>query len=335
MPLLDYLIGGSLCTSYAVDAVEFLSEPDAPSPGIVVTDPAKLERVYPNPLLQKILERKGVQLRGSPGFFFRMRVLFREIGLGLVTLVASPLSIVVGIWAHFKLNEIHYALADISNPKPQEGNKTVYEVMQNANSTLGQVAIRAGKPVRIIKGATNDLSACYYDPIEHVVSIPPCIGKTITRSGGNHCQTDPDRSYGPPAALAISAHEMGHAEQHKFLKFIHYGSVVITALVLCFCIIAHVFLVSPGLFICIATLAFVIRPIIQFFYERDASIRAIANLIANENITTRQEAIEAVETLQIAASTYLANTAINLLKSFWKLLKLYLQRHEDTAYKPS
>jgi hypothetical protein len=340
MPFFDYLIGGCLRTDYASATVDILS---AIGSAREVTDSAMLERVWANPLAMEVLKRKGIQLRGCPGFFFRAGVFFRGVGRGFLCLAMSPLSIIAGIWAHFQLRGVLRDLADINNPKANAGDKTVFDLMREANSPQGQIAQRSGKPVRIIKGSTNDLSACYYDALGHVVSIPSCIGKTIAMNNGTPCTTESGKQYGAPTALAIGFHEAGHAEQCYFLRIIHFSSLAALALLIFALSIVAISgvpeIVVTGLVILamVAIVPLVFMPVIQFFYERDASVRAIANLLAYGYITTQAAAVEATYVLQIAACTYLMNTVRKVSEMGWNLLEICLnskKTRQESGLKP-
>ncbi|MDR0727597.1 MAG: zinc metallopeptidase [Puniceicoccales bacterium] len=330
----DYLIGGPLCTDYASDAIEILKKiGDAKE----VTDSAMVERVYSNPLAIEILKRKGIELRGAPGIYCRILVFFSGVGRGLRCLLMSPLAIVAGIYAHFKLVGIHYNLADIGNPKAKAGDDTVYDIMNKANLRNGPIFQKTGKRVCIIAGKTNDLSACYYDSLHHVVSIPACIGKTVARQNDTPCETVPGKDFGAATALAIAFHEMGHAEQRKFLIFIFFATPIAGIAALTFGLLALIFATSTILAVIaialvgIAILFAVTEPIIQFFYERDASVRSIANLIANGHITTEKTAKEAVFALQLAASTYLLNTIKSLSERLSYVFALLSGMQHKTA----
>jgi hypothetical protein len=331
MTFWNYLIGGPLQTDYASDAVKILKEIGSNGE---ITDSVMIKRVYSNPLAMEVLKRKGIELRGSPGICCRVLVFFRRVGLGLFCLFMSPLSIFAGIYAHFKLTGIHYNLADIGNPRATATDKTVYKLMSEANSENGPIFKKTKKPVCIIAGPTNDLSACYYDAFKHVVSIPPCIGKTIAQNGETPCETRTGKDFGAPTALAIAFHEMGHAEQRKFLLFIFFATPIAGILAFIFGAIVlplatSAALVAVAAILSVVALAFIVTtPIIRFFYERDASIRSIANLIANGHIVTEGASAEAVYALQLAASTYLLDTVKSILEGILHICVLLRERRE-------
>ncbi|MDR2340974.1 MAG: zinc metallopeptidase [Puniceicoccales bacterium] len=328
MILWDYQIGGSLRRTLVIDAVKLLR---MNGDNKKITNKNMLERIYSNPLAVEIFKRKGVELAGYPGFFCRVYNFFRGIGLGIICLLMSLLSFFTGIYASYKLTKIQYDLANIDIPRAKDGDgdKTVYDIMRHENLKADRTT---ESPVSIIIGKTDGLSSCFYDPIHNTVSIPPCIGNMVAKKGDILCKTADGKDFGAATALAIAFHEMGHAEQRKFLLFISFavpvaGIAILILYGLTLAFATSTISIAITIALAVTTILLVLtRPIVQFFYERDASVRSIASLMANGHIKTEEEATEAVYALQLAASTYLINTVKSVLE---ELVCVFTRQRKD------
>ncbi|MDR1456980.1 MAG: zinc metallopeptidase [Puniceicoccales bacterium] len=319
MPFLDYLIGGSLRTDYAIKAVEIRSK--ISDHAREVTDPGLLEDIYNNPIAMDMLKRKNIKLSWPTGFSSQIyRFLYRffnSICRGTISLLLSPLSLVVGLFASRDMQSAIYSFFDVRRKKAEKGDVTVFDVIE---STAAQIGKKAKSRPTIVKGP-NDPGAAFYDSVCNIVSIPNGIGKTVVRTGDVLPVTQPWTSFGPPTALAIAFHEMGHAEQRKFLLALL--AIKILAILFSVVFISRLSLpvfLGGGVGLILILPAIMVFPIVQFLYERDASERAIVNLIADKHITTKEAAIEAVCLLQAAACTYLMSTVIECIKAWRKYM---------------
>ncbi|MDR2341194.1 MAG: zinc metallopeptidase [Puniceicoccales bacterium] len=324
MCLFDLLIGRPLCCSYATGAVDIVSEVGDRAE---VSDRDMIKRILLNPLAREVLKRKNIRIKDAPVFLMLLcwlRVSLRRITYGLVTLALLLISVPVGIWACYKIDGFYYTFAS-QRTNDGGGGKTVLQLTHEANSPEGQIAKSAGMPVRIIPGATNDLKSCFYSALHHVVSIPHCIGNVVV----NPINAQASKSEVAITALCMAFHEMGHAEQHKYVRIIDFFQLFAGVISFLGCVIslipgapAILTLHFPHLISCLLFLL-TLRPILKFFCERDASVRALANLVAYGHINTKEEASCAVYVLQLAACTYLGGACKSILGILKKLLSLF------------
>jgi Zn-dependent membrane protease YugP len=322
MTFFDYQIGGSLRTNYAKETVNILKDIGSSRE---VTNPEILKKVYANPLARESLQRKGVELKGSLGFFYmiyiKIYVKIRDAWLCLICLIMSPLSILSGLYAQiYALGGIRSDVVSSNDAMATKNTSTIQELVNGENYD-GAIRKHGIEPVKIVHGKSDDLSSCYYDVMHHVVSLPKFILKTAVKKDKTVCKTESGKRFGPISAAAIAFHELGHVEQCKFLRINTGVRITASILGIIIPVITEMVdltpLVSSILSVVLILIGFVAMsaPIIQFIYERDASERALANLLARGYITDEKEAEEATRTLQLAASTYLINTIISTMRT--------------------
>ncbi|MDR2668250.1 MAG: zinc metallopeptidase [Puniceicoccales bacterium] len=284
----------------AVEAAELMEKCKAAAvDGKKVTDPNLCERIYRNGLLGEACKRRGISAAWpSPatviGNFFHTCLHV------IVAVLIFPISFFTSYYAHYRLNQM------IENTrKLDDGNgdvdkddcpKTAAEFIRSAE-IRNEICRRSGSEPLTSYGPDNSLSSSYYNMFSHRVTVPKCLAKSKS-----------------PMALAVAAHECGHAEQRIFLiaRLIAYITAIVAASI---CFVLFNFVAAYAI-LAIVAVAVVATSIVAALYEINASRRGLANLFAHGYVRGESAAKTATYALQLAALTYISGVMSSIFNVF-------------------
>ncbi|MDR0679043.1 MAG: zinc metallopeptidase [Puniceicoccales bacterium] len=262
-----------------------------------VTDPNLCKEISCNPLLAEACRRKGLTWNW-PSFSIVLWNFFRGFGRVLMAVLLLPFSIFVSFYARYRLNQMIANMRPLrgSNDQAAPAQKTAADFALNPEIEK-EISARSGSKSLTSYGEDQSLSSSYYNPIPHRVTLPECLAKSSA-----------------PEALAVAAHECGHAEQRKFLLTKLVCSIAAIGAILVSCVLLFFFPAVAVVLLSVAVTALMAMPLITVFYEVDASKRGLANLIAYEAVASEEDSARAAYALQLAASTYLAGFLLTLVQ---------------------
>ncbi|MDR1438368.1 MAG: zinc metallopeptidase [Puniceicoccales bacterium] len=308
----------NLRTTDAVEAFETFqkikkcaADSGVPLNGYNVTSEEIISTIVKNQYLSDVLKFNGVTwASGSIGDYFTTTL--KDIGYALLFLVMSPLSLISGIIAHFKFTDLEYDKKDIFRDRNTHEGMIIRDYVRD--NYLQKPAVTNGfiGNVRVVSG-DNDISSCYFDPLHNVVSISNYMLNARIRVLDDAARNSLPKKQivnhkSSVRSMAIILHEFGHARQRIFLIV---QIAVIAIVIVLFSILSF----TIGIILVTAAI-----PLVTYVVERDASKRAIVNLIgADDIIGNGKDVATAVEILQYAATTYLfsaCSTAVAIANSF-------------------
>lgn len=209
---------------------------------------------------------------------------------------------IIVIWAQAKVSSTYGKYKKIKISKEIDGREAARLILEKNNLDIYVVET---------PGELTD----HYDPSRKVVKLSPSIFRDNT-----------------VAAVAVAAHECGHALQDKegyvfmriraslvpVVNFISYAGYI-AMFISIFAGVMQYFMI--GIIMVVATLVF---QFITLPVELDASKRALLQL-QELNIVSKEELPKAKEVLDAAAMTYIAGT----IASFLQLIRLILLFNRD------
>lgn len=205
------------------------------------------------------------------------------------------------LWAQFRVKSTFAKFSQIASRRGATGARVAQDLL-NMNA-VGGVSVAMGE------GFLGD----HYDPSKKVVSLSPDNYKSSS-----------------VAALAVAAHEVGHAVQHKlayaplnfrtsFFPVANIGSSLAFPLLLIGMFMSMPFLIDVGI---VFFSAAVIFQLVTLPVEFDASRRALVQLQSG-GFLAADEIGAAKKVLTAAALTYVAATAVAVLQ----LIRLLILRN--------
>lgn len=212
-------------------------------------------------------------------------------------------AIILAIWAQFRVSSVFAKYAKISSASGISGAKAAKYLLERNGIT--------NVSVESVDGKLSD----HYDP----------RSKTVRLSSENYRNSS-------LSAIAVAAHEVGHAIQdhtgyfplqirHSILPATNIGSWAAFPLFFIGFFFNTPFLMDIGI---VLFAGVVIFHLVTLPVEFNASHRALAQLTTN-GMLVEQEANGAKKVLNAAAMTYIAATAMALLQ----LIRLILIRNND------
>lgn len=222
-------------------------------------------------------------------------------GFSSLDLILLLPAIAFSLWAQFKVKNTYSKYSQIASRRGTSGARVAQDLLRmNAVN---------GVDVTMTEGFLGD----HYDPTKKVVSLSP-----------------DNYSSSSVAALAVAAHEVGHAIQHKvayaplnfrtsFFPVANIGSSLSFPLLLAGMFMSMPILVDAGIVLFSAAVIF---QVITLPVEFDASRRALAQL-QSAGFLASDEISAAKKVLTAAALTYVAATAVAVLQ----LIRLLILRN--------
>lgn len=210
-------------------------------------------------------------------------------------------AIAFSLWAQFRVKRTFAKFSQMASRRGMSGARVAQDLL--SRNAIGSVGVTKGE------GFLGD----HYDPIKKMVSLSP----------DNYESTS-------VAALAVAAHEVGHAIQHKqayaplnfrtrLFPVANLGSSLAFPLLLAGIFFRMPFLQDIGIVFFSAAVLF---QLITLPVEFDASRRALAQLQTGGLLAT-DEIVSAKKVLTAAALTYVAATAVAVLE----LVRLLILRN--------
>jgi hypothetical protein len=278
-----------------------------------ISDPEVCKKIQSNSILRQLCGRNKIQWL-TPSISNGIVIAAKSVGHLLIFAICMPISTITGqviSWA-----TIRNTYADFDNI--QNHGRNTPENWANAcnenGNLVGSLLTKLAKKDNLRICCDNEtITNARFQAFERAIYLPKCI--LLSEKGSS------------PEALATAMHEYGHSQQSLFLMIWCSLCKFLSLAIFLYDQISRVFDL-PFFSKCYGPCIFImtLAPIINFFYEVDASKRAMATIInenSGNNLVTNDGAMATiVQNLQLAATTYLFGSFV----SIWEiicLLKFY------------